>query len=608
MIMKKFNKSHLFFRNNRNIFALTIIGIFGLFLLRGAFYGVATPDESFYLTIPYRVILGDSLLIDEWHASQISSFLLYLPMKLFISITGGTDGIILFFRCLFVFCQIAVSCFTYIRLKKYGTVPAMFSALLFLTYVTEQVHMLDYYTMSLMGFQVTVLMLFTDEKLSKPKLIFSGIVFACTVTAQPFNCLIYFIYTVFAAIFFIINKKRKKTVYTSDILSPDKWVFITIGIVITAIVFAAFLLSQASAAELISNIDNLFSGQDHNLPFSAEADSDMFSYFTIIKTLFSFAPVSFILSFITTILCAADKNRAEHRKIWLTISLCIICIYTIAIILGILKNPAAMLFRPYPLFLLTLIIILLKKNINKELLFLWFSGVAYIALLGIISQALDYVGAIGCVLSNTALMPAAKELYEEIISEKTEKIYPQKNKNKNKKSRTKAVFIVPAVLCSICIIFGTAAEFIDDPTAMSLGRQPEAGTVTLSDGPLKGIKVGKIISEEYSAILADMKTIRENTDERVLVAELIPWTYFCSDAPPAAFTTWYIDNELYMFDSYYEDESHRPGCIYIPETSFYWGTDNINGYLSTKTFFKKMFKGEIEKGNIGDIFYIDKIR
>ena len=101
----------------KNIAVFIAIAFFALLSFRGAFYGIASPDESFYLTIPYRIINGDALFVDEWHASQLSSFLLWLPMKLYISITGGTDGIVLFFRCLFVICQTAVSCYTYKKVK-----------------------------------------------------------------------------------------------------------------------------------------------------------------------------------------------------------------------------------------------------------------------------------------------------------------------------------------------------------------------------------------------------------------------------------------------------------------------------------------------------------
>ena len=604
--MKNLNKISTFqslSEKKQNLLAFSIIGIFALLLVRGAFYGVATPDESFYLTIPYRVILGDALLIDEWHASQLSAFLLYLPMKLFISVTGGTDGIILFFRLLFVFCQTAVSCFTFVRIRKYGAIPAIFSALMFLTYVTEQVHMLDYYTMTLMGFQVTGLILLTYDKLTKPKLIFAGIVFACTVTAQPFNSLVYFLYCIFAVIIFFTASKRNYSEFTKKLFSHTTWLYITIGIFLTAVVFILFLCSQAPLGELISNLGSLFSGQDHNLPFSQEADSDMFSYLTIAKTLLSFAPVSFCVSLAVVFLVIADKKRHERQKLWLYVSTAVFTVYFVVLLIMCKKNISAALFRPYPLFLYTLVLILLQIKPNKMLFSLWLSGVLYILFLGIVSQALDYVGAIGCVLSNTALIPALKELTEEIKS--------TDNEIKSKKNKTPPlhplVIITSTLACSLCILFGGALEMTNDLAAVAMGRERAAIEVTLESGPLKGIRTDKNVQTEYESLLSDIKTIRQNTDGKVLVAGLIPWTYFCFDEPPATFTSWYIQNERYMFSTYYENEEHRPQCIYIPSTSFYWGEDYSNTQKIDTLYFKNMFKGTTEKGEIGTIFYVKKI-
>lgn len=585
--------------------AFSVIGIFALLLLRGAFYGIATPDESFYLSIPYRIILGDALLIDEWHASQLSSFLLYLPMKLFISITKGTDGIVLFFRCLFVVSQTAVSCFTYIRIKKYGKLPALISALLFLTYVTEQVHMLDYYTMTLMGFQVSGLILLTDEKLTKGKLLFAGIVFACTVTAQPFNSAVYFVYSLIVLIFFFISKKKDYSPYAKRILSYKTWGYITIGISLCALVFLIFMLSQAPLGELLRNISNLFSGQDHNLPGSQEADSDMFSYLIIGKTLLSFAPICFFVSLIVVLLIVFDKKRNAHKKIWIYVSSVVLGLYFIILLISAIKNPVAILFRPYPLFLFTLIVIILKKDINKELLSLFISGILYTVFLGIISQALDYVGAIGFVLSNTALLPAVKELIDEIKNEKEPQIFKNKNKNRN---LCTAIFSTVLALSVICIVTGGILELENDLIAKQFGRESEKAEITLSDGPLKGIKTDKSVSAEYNALIYDLERIKEKTDGKVLVAGLIPWTYFCLDEPPATFTAWYIKNELYMFDKFYEAEEHRPCCIYIPETSFYWSDDHQSLASSYTSFFKRMFSGNTEKGKAGTIFYVNKMR
>ena len=70
-----------------------------LFLLMLAFsvwrapYGEVWDDESFYLSVPYRILQGDQFLVHEWNMAQMSAFLVLPLVKLFIGITGGTEGI-----------------------------------------------------------------------------------------------------------------------------------------------------------------------------------------------------------------------------------------------------------------------------------------------------------------------------------------------------------------------------------------------------------------------------------------------------------------------------------------------------------------------------------
>ena len=71
------------------------------FLLWKCRFGFGNIDESFYLTIPYRLCQGDGLLLHEWHLSQLSGFLLLPAMKAYLAVFGSTTGIILSFRILF---------------------------------------------------------------------------------------------------------------------------------------------------------------------------------------------------------------------------------------------------------------------------------------------------------------------------------------------------------------------------------------------------------------------------------------------------------------------------------------------------------------------------
>ena len=64
-------------------------------IIAAGYYLYVTHVDIYYKA---SAVLGDRLLIDEWHMSQFSGVLLYLPVLLFERLTGGTDGIYLAFR------------------------------------------------------------------------------------------------------------------------------------------------------------------------------------------------------------------------------------------------------------------------------------------------------------------------------------------------------------------------------------------------------------------------------------------------------------------------------------------------------------------------------
>ena len=63
-----------------------------LYFLLTAKLSVGLPDETTYLSIPMRILQGDRFFIDEWNLPQLSSLCSFLPFKIFVALTGSTDG------------------------------------------------------------------------------------------------------------------------------------------------------------------------------------------------------------------------------------------------------------------------------------------------------------------------------------------------------------------------------------------------------------------------------------------------------------------------------------------------------------------------------------
>ena len=124
-------------------------------------YGLGLYDESFYLTIPRRLLQGDRLLIDEWHMSQFSGVLLYLPVLLFERLTGGTDGIYLAFRYLYVAVQCLAGAAVYLRFRQTHRQGAALGVLALVLYTPYSMNALSYNSMGVLLMALTGALLAT---------------------------------------------------------------------------------------------------------------------------------------------------------------------------------------------------------------------------------------------------------------------------------------------------------------------------------------------------------------------------------------------------------------------------------------------------------------
>ena len=89
------------------ILAILIVHIYFLFSIP------FSDDESHYITVPFRLINGDSLVKNEWHLTQFASLFSYLPVRIFTAIKGSADGILIFTRCVYLAIHTSVAVVIY---------------------------------------------------------------------------------------------------------------------------------------------------------------------------------------------------------------------------------------------------------------------------------------------------------------------------------------------------------------------------------------------------------------------------------------------------------------------------------------------------------------
>ncbi|MBR5438285.1 MAG: hypothetical protein IKV21_05130, partial [Clostridia bacterium] len=103
-------------------------------------------DETFYPTVPYRLIMGDSLVQHEWHLTQFSSVFLYLPVRLWLLIKGNTEGIYLYLRFVYILAQTCVTVIIYKFFRNKGIWAAV-AAIMFYVLIPYRTYALSYTSM-----------------------------------------------------------------------------------------------------------------------------------------------------------------------------------------------------------------------------------------------------------------------------------------------------------------------------------------------------------------------------------------------------------------------------------------------------------------------------
>lgn len=222
------------------------------FLLWKCRFGYASNDEAFYLTIPYRLYQGDGLLVHEWHLSQLSGFLLYPAVSVYLWITNSTEGMLLSFRYIFTIAWMLSALFVFLRLRSVSLYGAMLASLFFLLYAPFGIMALSYNSMGIMLLLSACLILTTAKRRIPLQQCAAGVLFAGAVMCCPHLAILYGLFTIAAALLF----RKKKQIGSA-------WLMITLGSLLLLAVFLLFLLNRASAAELFRAFPQLFHDPEH---------------------------------------------------------------------------------------------------------------------------------------------------------------------------------------------------------------------------------------------------------------------------------------------------------------------------------------------------------
>ncbi|HCR99877.1 MAG TPA: hypothetical protein DIS68_03600, partial [Lachnospiraceae bacterium] len=237
----------------KEILPYAVLILLGVALFIRSAYGFCQSDESFYVSTAGRFASGDVIFADEWHPTQMSSLLTAPVYAMYRLVTGGTAGMIRFFRCVYLLLTMAEAAWIYTRLKGMGRRYAGSALALFiLLYCHLNMATLSYYMICFQCFLMAALMCYRAEK----SVYFGagGFFYALAVLSLPSLAVASTLVFVILALCCI----RKK-----EIRRP--FLCFLAGICIPLVLFLIYVYASGlGIAGILANLVNILSDSEHD--------------------------------------------------------------------------------------------------------------------------------------------------------------------------------------------------------------------------------------------------------------------------------------------------------------------------------------------------------
>lgn len=536
------------------IFAICLIGIIVVFLSR-INLGLADKDETFYLSIPYRMTRGDGLLADEWHLSQLVGFLIYPIMKVYMGIKGTIEGIILDFRYIYLIIHVLSIIVTYNLLKKQDRFLAFCVSIMYGLFTPYGIMQLCYNYIGLLSvFGISIISV-SRVKFKKIAYLVVGLLIASAVLCNPYFVSIYMAYFM-AVVIFSLNRKSK-----DEYFSWEAFVFITLGIGIMVFLFALEVFSKATLKEVLFTLSHLAKGDpEHTSKTFHSFLSPMILFVLEYKKVFLILVISIIVGLII------PKLKNICLTVFLVTAMGMVINFAL---IGAQGNGIGYNAIMLPLSLVGLEAFIFTSNKNWNIFIKgWLLGVLYAMCMNMSSNQGMYVISNALTVSSCMSLFLIKEYYYE---------------NDIHKSVWKL---------SMLLLIGVQflGEFYIQRTHIFWEENMADLKYQITQGPLKGIYTTSEKKDYYEKTCSDIKALGDLQGKNILFFPILPYGYYMTNADMGAPSAWTISSEKFLYtDSllqYYEMHKDKiPDVIFIESLSTdMWDQDQWNMYCDNEGY------------------------
>ncbi len=520
-------KTRIGFNGKINIYTVVYMFIWiitEVLILKKCRIGYVSYDESLYLTIPYRFVQGDAMIVEEWNLSQLSFFAVIPYVYGFFKLIGSSEGIFFAYRCLYAIIWGAAAAFFYIRLNKYSHAGAILASAIFQIYAPYGIMALSYNTMAILAIALAAtVMLPIGGRVYLWQDFAGGLLFAYSVLCCPYVLIIW----VAGFVYSLVRKNVRA------------FIAFTGGAAALAFLLAVFILSRASVPDIVRSVPIMLDDPYHQ-PVS------IFGYIKdyAIQLVFGIPHGVVIYGcLLLLIVCIIADKKAKKRK---TIYFLAAVILTSAILVEFILYNKYINFFMYPVSLLAFICYILSDDdkIRQLFLYYWVPGAMYSFCINMASN--QYLRAI---TSGYCVAMIGSVIIIAIFVRGMEK------ERKLIAAGAAAVILltlIPEAYLRYSFVFWDNEVW------------EEAGLITA--GPMKGILASCDKVDEYNELYKEVSG-RIHGNRRVLLFMRDNWPYLLDGIRCSAYSPW-LQNEIddYSVDrliKYYEiDETRQPEVIF----------------------------------------------
>lgn len=551
-------------------------------------YGFGLDDESWYLTFPHRLFLGDSLLTDEWHVAQLIGFLLYLPAKVYLAVSGTTDGIILYFRYLFIAMQSSVAALIYIKLRSHGF-AGIAAAMIFFLHIPVTIMALGYYSMGIAFIVAAGVLMATANPGGKAVYFAIGVIFACAALCNPILVFVFILYLICMLVFEIGKKNgRRFFKFSETSFCVRTWLLITAGAFAVFALFVIYLFVTTNLKQLAENFPMLFTDPEYQVSGAGGTSQNLIDLKDTLLEIIKINPYLIAVFTIITLVAAFDRKRFLRRRWYLIAGA--VAAGAFIIDLTITVDFPYFGYWMLPLAWLGLLCYMLSERKNqKHFIFLWLFGLLYALCLDITSYMGFIVASQGLTLSSIASSLFIKTVIEEVMEQNKRSKHAYKKKTTADKRNAATAAVAAVMLFTVLplqivmevymaadlklspeyIVYDETKDYSFARASIDRTNKERLDTLLLA-GPEKGIKTTAARAAIYNGIIGDLDKIKEKGAKPALVAANMPWCHLYLDMPYATHSTWFLaylfeEQKSRLLEYYALHPDKSPGYIYIPK-------------------------------------------